>query len=251
MLVQFLVEHQSTPDILIPERFLEYISLGWQEWRARGGRGARPPIIPVLIYRGPRKWRAPHSFAEGYDLPLTTSWRDDLLDFRIVVDDLTRETDERLRERVMSDAGRLALLALRHAHAHDLMDHLEKWRDMWDHVTTAPTGLMAFTDLVRYIADVNPHVDHERLMRLAPVHAEEARQIMPTLFQKERERGRKEGRREGLLVGQRDLLAELLRQRFGEIPEAITRSLNEADKPTIERWAKRLLTAHAIEDVLR
>jgi hypothetical protein len=180
-------------------------------------------------------------------LPLTTSWRDDLLDFRIVVDDLTRETDERLRERVMTDAGRLALLALRHAHARDLMDHLEKWRDMWDHVTTAPTGLMAFTDLVRYIADVNPHVDHERLMRLVPVHAEEARQIMPTLFQKERERGRQEG----LLVGQRDLLAELLRQRFGEIPETITRSLKEADKTTIERWAKRLLTARAIEDVVR
>ena len=92
-------------------------------------------------------------------------------------------------------------------------------------------------------------------MRLVPVHAEEARQIMPTLFQKERERGRKEGRQEGrqegLLVGQRDLLAELLRQRFGEVPEAITRSLNEADKPTIERWAKRLLTARAIEDVVR
>jgi hypothetical protein len=76
------------------------------------------------------------------------------------------------------------------------MDHLEKWRDLWERITTASSGLVAFTDLVRYIADVNPHVDQDRLLRLVPAQAEEARQVMPALFP-ERARARTSGRSSG------------------------------------------------------
>jgi hypothetical protein len=238
-LVQLLVEHLSTPDFQVPERFLDYLAPAFRSWRRQGETGPRPPIIPVLICHGPRKWRPPRSFAQGYSLPVDSSWRHLLLDFTIVVDDLARETDERLHARVASEAARLALLILRHAHSRSLMDHLEKWSDLWARITLAPSGVMAFTDLVRYIADVNPHASQDRLLRLVPVQAEEARRIMPTLFQKERQQGH------------REILLHQLGIRFGKLPDEVIERVQRASGKQLLTWSERVVTEATLAKVFK
>ena len=142
-----------------------------------------------------------------------------------------------------SEAARLALLILRHAHSRSLIDHLEKWSDLWARITLAPSGVMAFTDLVRYIADVNPHASQDRLLRLVPVQAQEARRVMPTLFQKEREQGRREGH-----------CAILLRQleiRFGKLPHEVIERVQKASAKQLLTWSERVLTKSTLQKVFR
>jgi predicted transposase YdaD len=194
-------------------------------------------------------------FAESYG-PSTTAddWRASVLNFRVFVDDLTAETDERLRARAMTDVGKLALLTLRHARDEDLMDRLEQWADLWAAVSRARSGLMALAAIVSYIGKVSASPSPERLMRLIPADAEEARVMVPTLFERLQEEGRQkgwqEGRQEGLLTGLREAISKLLHQRFGELPPAIVQRIEQADPATLDRWMERVLTAPTLADVL-
>ena len=100
---------------------------------------------------------------------------------------------------------------------------------------------MALRVVVSYIAQVSPSASKERLMRLIPTDVEEVHAIMPTLFEKERQ--------EGVLTGQREMIKKLLRQRFGELPSAIVQQIEQADAPSLERWADRFLKAPTLAAV--
>lgn len=62
-------------------------------------------------------------------------------------------------------------------------------------------------------------------------------------------KGRREGRREGRQEGLHDLLARLLRKRFGELPEPVCARLREGSLAELESWTERLLDAANLEDV--
>jgi hypothetical protein len=55
-----------------------------------------------------------------------------------------------------------------------------------------------------------------------------------------------EGRKEAL----RDVLIDYLTQRFGSVPESALARIHEADTDTLARWARRVLTAASLDDVL-
>jgi hypothetical protein len=58
-----------------------------------------------------------------------------------------------------------------------------------------------------------------------------------------------EGRKEGIELGYRAVLRELLQQRFGELPADALARLDEADADTLDAWARRVLTAGSLADV--
>jgi predicted transposase YdaD len=65
-----------------------------------------------------------------------------------------------------------------------------------------------------------------------------------------RREGRDEGRREGRAEGQRGMLLDLLAARFGVLPDAVAARVQAAPLTDLARWAKRLLSAATLEDVL-
>jgi hypothetical protein len=65
-----------------------------------------------------------------------------------------------------------------------------------------------------------------------------------------RAEGRTEGRTEGLAEGQRGMLLELLSTRFGVVPPSAVARIKAADVAELSRWAKRVLSAPTLEDVL-
>jgi hypothetical protein len=58
-----------------------------------------------------------------------------------------------------------------------------------------------------------------------------------------------EGVKEGTKNGYREMLLDLLQQRFGEVPANIGAKLDEADANTLRAWGRRVLTATSLADV--
>jgi hypothetical protein len=63
------------------------------------------------------------------------------------------------------------------------------------------------------------------------------------------EEGRQKLRDEGAHKGERRLLLELLRTRFGELPPATVARVEAAEPETLEAWAVRLLTVQRLDEV--
>jgi flagellar biosynthesis/type III secretory pathway protein FliH len=72
-------------------------------------------------------------------------------------------------------------------------------------------------------------------------------------IKKGRRQGLREGRRKGIekgtLLGQRRLLEDLLRARFGELPAAATQRLDVADANELQAFGLRVLSATTLDDV--
>jgi len=90
--------------------------------------------------------------------------------------------------------------------------------------------------------------------QVAKAVGEDVKEEIVTLADQLREEGRREGRdegrRDGLRKGRRDMLLELLSTRFGELPESAVARIDGADLVQLGLWAKRVLIAPTLADVL-
>ena len=64
-------------------------------------------------------------------------------------------------------------------------------------------------------------------------------------------RGRDEGLAEGRAEGAVTLLSKLLTLKFGTLDDATAQRLRGASTTELERWAERILSANALDDVFR
>lgn len=68
---------------------------------------------------------------------------------------------------------------------------------------------------------------------------------MPTIAETWLEQGRAEGR----LEGERQMLIRLLDMRFGPLSDRYRTRIEAADETLLTRWSARLWTAHKLQDI--
>ncbi len=246
-LVYLLFEHQSAPptDGLMGRRLLRYMDRIWERWSADHSRAKRlPMIVPIVLYHGAAQWPEPVAFEDLLDVPaeLRPGIDPHLIRFTYVLYDLSHVSDEELRASVVRTArGKLTTLLLKHGRTDaDLLRTLARWMDLVRDVVRAPHGLDALGALLRYIFEVNEHIQRDELQRLLEREiGPQAKDVMMTIGQQLRQ----EGRQEALLL--------LLRQRF---PDAITPQIEQrvAAAPGALRdvWTSRVLSAAPRADLL-
>jgi hypothetical protein len=108
---------------------------------------------------------------------------------------------------------------------------------------------VAMTSLVAFRARVTQdptEEEREFLMSTEPLYDQWEKQVK----NQGRAEGRMEGRMEGLAEGQRGMLLEQLHARFGVVPPSAALRIKAADVAELSRWAKRVLSAPTLEDVL-
>ncbi|MEW6744747.1 MAG: Rpn family recombination-promoting nuclease/putative transposase [Planctomycetota bacterium] len=127
-LVYVLLEHKSWIDRWLPLQLLGYIVRIWERWRkAHPRERLLPPVLPVVLYHGRRRWRSPRSLSEIIDCAWVGSSIEFLPELRILLEDLNVRPDGEL-ERAGTAAVRLALLLLKHAsYSADFMQRLVEW----------------------------------------------------------------------------------------------------------------------------
>ena len=65
--VYLLLEFQSRPDRFMALRLMTYLGLLYEDLRKAGqltAAGKLPPVLPLVLYNGRRRWRAPEDIAE-------------------------------------------------------------------------------------------------------------------------------------------------------------------------------------------
>lgn len=252
-----LFEHQSKPEPLFVFRALQYsvrFLTTWLEDREGGkvgpsGKRARvtklPVVIPIVIYHGPPPWPHATRFEDVLDIDPETRLLvlDHVPKFRIVVDDLTTQTDEQLRARAMSAMGRIVLFCLRTARSTDeLLAGLPGWAELFRQVLGAPNGAAALGKIWQYMMAVH-EASHEQVLPAlaAALDDEEQRRSMATIADQLIEKGE--------LRGQRSTLLRQLERRFGPVPAGARERVELASSSDLERWLDQVLTAKTLAEV--
>jgi predicted transposase YdaD len=272
MLLWFLLEHQSTEDWWMLPRIIDTETKMWRSWRRLHPESLHlPAIVPVVVYHGPRPWRAPRDMHELYGLPVDFLVASGVppLSCAMIVDDLCAIEDEALRARHMDAYARLCLFAMARAASADFLVRLEAWQTELRLVFGArdPDRIASF---MRYTLHVHRHTEPGAVRRhvaavIGPEHEDVmlsvAEQLIQEGFEKGIEQGREQGLEQGMKKGirkgreqgraqeRRAMLLRVLGRRFGEVPAQVAARVTAARRAELERWFDRALDAACLDDV--
>ena len=265
-----LLEHQTSVDGRMAWRVLQYMVRAWDFWlrNTESKTAPFPPIIPLVLYHGARRWTAPLDFTELLGIP--DELRDEPLltqpSLRYAVQDLSQVSEDELRGRAMVQ---MMLLLMRRAHTGDLFSQLPRWAHVIGQIA-ASSGGDGLRTVLTYMMEVeaeprSPEVWQQTIedtLQQNPLAQEQIMGLANWLRQQGREEGREqgreegrqEGRQEGIQIGeargQRAFLVRLLTQRFGTLSDAQAAHVAQADLDHIQLWVDRLFTASSAAEVL-
>lgn len=117
-----LIEHQSTPDPLMPFRMLKYTCNVMDEYLQTGTQKCLPFIYPLVIYHGQRAYPYSTDIKDLVDAPKDIVKRYFLQPFQLL--DLGQIDDTILKQHTWTGVMEMAL---KHIYARDILPHL---RDM-------------------------------------------------------------------------------------------------------------------------
>ncbi|MGB3965542.1 MAG: Rpn family recombination-promoting nuclease/putative transposase, partial [Planctomycetota bacterium] len=259
VLIQVLTELKSSDEAGTPLQVAGYSVRLLERWRAEHPGQPLPPVLPFVLYHGPRPWRSPRSVGESF------AWRafpDELAAFlrplqfeqRFLLLDLGAMDEAAL------DALRLSAMAaltlrflqfLRWATPDQVAVDLLRWAHFVHAVHEHPRGKDVLQALFSWWlgrAPANPE-NFRVVMTKFQQEDPAMRSLLDMVLDLGEERGVQKGMQQGMLNGRRTLVAEQLAARFGELPAAIGERLQSADAESLQRWGRRLLTAPTLAAV--
>jgi hypothetical protein len=251
-LVYFLLEHQSSPDPLMPWRMLRYMVRVWERHLTEHPKATRLPlVIPVVVHQGERPWSTPIELRDLIDIdPGTAQTVEEYLPrFRFRLEDMGSIDPAHMRAlleaRPFTPLGQISLFLLRDARGNpDLDVALEGWLDVLNRAWRAPDGTEMLPAAFQYIVLVSETpVDRLRkvIARLGPEVEEDFMTTADML--------RAEGEAKGRAEGRAETLTQLLTQKFGPLPDPAVAKLHAASNEQLESWTGRVLPATTLEEI--
>ncbi|WP_417277378.1 Rpn family recombination-promoting nuclease/putative transposase [Castellaniella sp.] len=244
--ILLLLEPQSQSDTTMALRLISYAGLSYQTLLNSKLIGLPlPPVLPVVLYSGRRRWRAPLDISGLLgDVP------EDLRHYQPRMRYLLVHERELLKAAGLPDRN-LAVLLFRMGSSQDI----ECWR-----------GLLH--TLIQVVREQPEHEELNRSLTIWLLHMaqrsappEEALPPVNTLQELDMMTAEKpglwarqwlrEGRREGRAEGLADLLLNMIQRRFGPVPDDVTQRIRAAQASQLETWSLNLLDAAVLDDVFR
>jgi predicted transposase/invertase (TIGR01784 family) len=244
----FLIEFQSTVDPHMAVRVMTYVGLLYQDViraRVMPPGAMLPPVLPVVLYNGDRKWTAATDVAAL--IPPTP--------------ELVARYQPRLSY-LLIDEGQY--------NAADLarMKNLMAWVIRFQR----PESEGAMLELIEQLNELLRGKDELKQIFLLFMHTVVSRRngSQPELppagnllemkmsleqrfeqwKQEYQRKGLEEGRQQGLQQGEAAVLRKLLIRRFGPLPPEVQARIDAASAGQIDVWVDRVLDADSLEEVL-
>jgi len=242
--VYLLIEFQSTEEQYMALRLLTYIGLLYQDLQKSGQllpNGKLPPVLPVVLYNGSKKWNAPLAIKK-----LIQNVGGGLSKYRPDFQYLLLEEQSYQQENLPGSNLVSAIFTLEKSQTPEDIRAVVKYLINWLKLPEQTTLRRAFTVWIyrvllparlpgQNVPEVNELVEVETML------AERVKE-----WTKEWEEA---GIQKGMQKGARQLLARLLEAKFGPLaPDFITR-MEQADEEEILLWSERILTADNLSDI--
>lgn len=258
-----LMEFQSTVDKYMALRMMIYIGLLYQDLIKQGQlltEGRLPPILPIVLYNGDKKWTAVTNIADL--IPevsgLVAEFRPSL---KYLLIDENNYTDSEL-----ANTSNLVAAVFRLEHASspsdvsDIVKLLIEWlKDRPDLRKMFAKWLSATLMRKPEYGILLPEVDDLQEIKVmladkvevwAKAYIAEGKQEgLQQGLQKGLQKGLQEGEQKGLQKGEMLALQRLLAKRFGAISAETTALISNAPVVDIERWFDRAIDAKQLSDV--
>jgi hypothetical protein len=261
VLIYVLIEHQSTQDPLMAFRLLRYVVRIWERWLADATAAANgvspttlPPVIPLVVYQGPRPWAVARSLAESIPLPpaLAPHVRPLLPGLDLSILDLGEGGPDALRAWRAEPRVKVTLAIMRAA-VEPGVDMLAVYRAYSGELALLVRrrdGREALALLARYTLSRRSNLD---VAALAAVVAEAAGRtagdVVMSTAQELINEGLQQGVQQGVRQEREQTLLRQLRVKFGRLPGDVARRLAAASLEDLGRWTEQILVAERLEDV--
>jgi hypothetical protein len=238
--IYLLLEFQSTVERFMVVRMLTYLGLLYQDVIKAGRLSRRnlPPVLPIVLYNGPTRWRAPTTlrtlvrahptFPKGFRAHM----RYQVIDIR------------RLRFDAPGLKRNLVAAMFRIENSRDRREIRETVRRL-SRVLDGPSSASLHRAFVAWIVKVI--LARFRRIPRQKVHTlEEVDAMLADRWEQWEVELKAEGRREGRV----ELLLDQLHARFGrELPRWVQRHLQRATNAELRRWGKRVLKAASLHEL--
>jgi hypothetical protein len=221
---------------------LRYVVASGERYRKQHPKARRlPPVYPLVLYHGTRRWRVPASF---HDLvaPLPESLAPFVPQFRYALHDISARTGDEIKGEVLT---RLVQLALRHIFSDEPIARLREFLDLIRQIEDENEATRILYTLLHYYLSANARLDDGELRTLLAA-TPLGDTTMQTLFDRYREQGRREGRQEGEAA----VLLRLIERKFGPPSASARERIARADPDTLLSWSERILTADSVDALL-
>jgi len=250
-----LIEFQSRNDRFMALRMMVYVGLLYQDLirnKQLGPQGLLPPVLPIVLYNGERRWRAPVTLADllpkvpAFLAPLQPQMRYLLIDEGAIPTD----TLARLPRNLVAAIFKLEQPQTPEA-VQQLVTELEAATRSDEYATVrriVAIWIRAALIRNRKYPILLPELDDLQELRI--MLSQRIEQWAEGYLATGRKEGRMEGRNEGRLEGEIAVLSRLLTRRFGPLPAWAEARLNAATEQNLADWADAILDAASLNDVL-
>ena len=205
-----LFEHQSQPDKWMPLRLLRYMVRIWERHLEHHPPADKlPPIIPIVLHHGKQGWSAARTFQELIAIPkgMENASKPMLPEFSFPIVDLASMPYQEIRGTLL---GRLTMQALKAVTEDQLVDFMERNRELMKELFQAGNLLDVGFALLRYFHDADTSVDKQGFMNMVKaIESKTAEDAAMTIAQQYIDQGRQEGRVEGREQERRELVLRM------------------------------------------
>ncbi len=201
-----------------------------------------PPVLPIVLYNGDPRWRAPTDIAD-----LITPAPGGLERYRPHLHYLLLD-EGRYHDHELASLRNLtaALFRLENSRTPEDVQQVLQALIVWLQSPEQNNLRRAFTVWLKrvFLPGRMPEVTFDEIQDLQEVH-----NMLTERVKEWSKNWKQEGIEEGLQKGEMNLLLRQLEWRFGPVSEMINARVKQADSPTLQLWSKRILTAQTIEEV--
>ena len=254
-----LIEFQSSDERFMAVRMMVYVGLLYQDLirqKQLGPGGLLPPVLPIVLYNGEARWRAPTELSRllpklpGFLAALQPQQRYLLIDEGSYAEHALA---------VLSDNLAAAIFRLEQPHTPQAVQAIiaelematrgEAYRTIRRIIAIWLRALLRRNK--KYPIELPELEDLQELNIMLSQRLEEwAEAYIATGREEGLEKGLAQGLAQGVLKGEARLLGRLLTRRFGVLPPWAEQQLNAATEVELARWSDAVLDAKTLSDVL-
>jgi len=219
--VYLLFEHKSYFDKMTPVQMLGYILDIWKLYNKQNKNEKLPPIIPILIYHGDRKWKYGSSLSELIEAT-SEAISDYIPGYNYLLYDFSNYSDAEIKGQIKL---RLFLKLISHIFDDDFDKGLREVLPLLIELREKTTGLEYIETVVKYILNIGEEISLNELDQKAKTISAEGSAVIMTIAEKIYHDGKEEGKVENM----HEMIEFAMELKFGLSSKKIVQEINKID----------------------